>query len=197
MNRNGIALIVGAVFLAGLWAAVSQGGDTQPSSADMGGAEPLPETFVLTPIRREVVDAEVPAAVLGPLTNNSCSDWKTRTESCYLPACVLKKQAGGPPGADRLLEQHLSSMVGAWKAGAWPVCGDSVTFDLKQYSTMEHLWLATRIELTESIGDCRLTDDQQPIEAVLQASAKPVSTLQVEVFDGARGAMGYPRKTKF
>jgi len=154
------------------------------------------ETFLLTPIVMETVAMEVPARVYGPTTNNSCQDWTARREACYLPARVLGSRCGdAAPGLDALIERHLSAWVGAWSPGAWPASGGSLTFALKQYASIEHLWMATRLEVSEAVGACYYRPGENLVRKFEEAAQDSAATLKIEVFDGIRHAPGYPRRT--
>ncbi len=154
------------------------------------------ETFVLTPIRMESISICVPAEIVGPVTNNSCHNWESRSESCYLPAReLLSSSSRLCEGSASLLRDHLSAMLEAWKPGAWPADGATVDIPLEQYSSFEHLWLTHRIEVRESISGCWLDDREDPGPAVARAATRPAAELAVEVFAGTRDARGFPAKT--
>lgn len=171
---------------------------SMPAHTSVAGGDDDIDTFVLTPIHLESIDAEVPAQLYGPTTNNSCKDWESRTEACYLPAHLIQK-ADCPKAARllELLERHLSAMVGSWQPGSWPAAGASVTFNLKQYSSIEHLWMATRITVSERVGAFHLAAQDDPYQVLDQAASDSPAILRIEVFDGIRDAAGFPHKTQY
>jgi hypothetical protein len=134
----------------------------------------------------------------GPQINNSCQDWKAKTEACYLPSHVLaRKEFSRVPGMVALLERHASALVGAWRPGAWPAAGASITFALERYGCLEHVWLATRVDLRESVGGCYLSAGKGHARDVLEASERSPAELEIEVFDDVRNAQGYPRRIQY
>lgn len=166
--------------------------------ADASQAEAIVETFVLTPIRMECADMEVPAQVLGPVRNNSCGDWSARTEACYLPGRTLaNSESPATAGMASLLERHLSAWVGAWRGGAWPAAGQGIAYDLKRYSSLEHVWLARRIVVRETVAGAVLSGRDDPILQIERAVAGPGAELEIEVFDGVRDVHGYPRIVEY
>ena len=169
--------------------------DVSTTQLESGADNPLPETFVLAPIRISTTSMQVPAAMVAPVTNNSCRRFIEKTENCYLPAEVLTKSiAEKEPWIFRLLEKHVSALLGAWKVGSWPADGASVVFPLEQYQSMHHLWLTTRIDITESIGGCWLDGRDDPAVLLDQATAQPAAHIALEVFSSTRNAAGYPSK---
>lgn len=199
VRRYAILLVCGTLLLlATHWLIADTKTDSQPASMGEQSSDELVDTFVLTPIRMEAVSMEVPAAIIAPMSNETCKDWITRTETCYLPAHVLAtKKSQAWPGLVLwgLLERHLSAVLGTWKTGAWPGEGGNVTFDLERKATIEHLWLTTRIDLTERVGSCWLTAKDDPYQSLARAAAEPAASLEIEVFDGTRNASGFPKKT--
>jgi len=181
---------------AGAWF----GGQTNaPVLADRPTNTPLEriETFVLTPIRTESVVLCVPAEIVGPVTNDSCHNWASHSESCYLPARQLSSSSSRTCEGDALLlRDHLSAMLEAWKPGAWPADGATIDAPLEQYSSFEHLWLTYRIEVRQSVSGCWLDDRESPWTAVARAASRPAAELAVEVFAGTRDARGFPAKSR-
>jgi hypothetical protein len=115
-----------------------------------------------------------------------------------LPGRTLQKRESADwPGLDSLLERHLSAWVGAWRPGAWPAAGGSICFDLKQYSSVEHVWRASRIAIHESIGGGRLAGQDDPVGWIRAMATQPSAWQEIEVFDGVRNAHGYPQITDY
>lgn len=169
-----------------------------PSTSPTPAEDGLVETFVLTPIRQDCTDMRVLAQRYGPTTNNSCQDWNAKSEACYLPSHVLmRKESPQVPGMAALLERHTSALVGAWRPGAWPAAGASITFALEQYGCLEHVWLAVRVDLRESVGGCYLTVEKGRAREVLEASERSPAELEIEVFDDVRNVQGYPRRIQY
>jgi hypothetical protein len=193
MSKTIVWRVRGAVLIAmACWGLQASHSGPPPASAPVS-QETIVETFVLTPIRMECVDMEVPAQVYGPLRNNSCGGWAGRTESCYLPGRTLGRAAAPDRSElDGLLERHLSAWIGAWRSGAWPAAGGSICFDLKRYSSVEHVWLASRITIREGVGGGYLGGQDDPVQWIRGAATQPAAELEIEVFDGVRNANGYP-----
>jgi hypothetical protein len=153
-------------------------------------------TYVLTPIHMDVVSYPVPAEVAGPTTNNSCRNWNSHIETCYLPSNRLDSTASSPElGA--LLEKHLSGWLNAWKPGAYPADGASIDIALEQYASFEHLWLTYRVEVSNRIGQCWLDGSADPGLIVTRTATQPAAELVLEAFSGTRNASGFPKKIKF
>ncbi len=184
-----------AVLLTIIFAIVSLFGETRETDdSNELASEDIVETFLLTPIQMDSFGVEVPAEMVA-ITNNSCRDWTDRADACYLPPHILTSTSPSKqPQLTTLLERHLSSVLNSWKSGAWPVGGCSINYALKQYASLEHLWVTTRIEITEMLGSCWLTGKDDAYEVVLRATSQPAAEIRIEVFDDTRNAQGYPHK---
>jgi len=184
--------VVVLVALAGL---PEETGLSATRSDEPANSEPLVETFVLTPIHTQVTGFPVPADVLGPTINNSCNDRQGIAHSCYLPAHVLGQDAPpAMPWMGTLLEAHLSAVLDTWSVGAWPSDGASIVYDLKQYHSLTHLWLSTRIEIRQELGVTWLNGTGDPAAEVKAAASRPAASIDVEVFGSTHGAEGYPHR---
>ncbi len=158
-------------------------------------AEPLLETFVLTPIHTKVTGFPVPADVLGPVTNNSCQDWTQRAYSCYMPSFLHSQEVPTEaPWLHTLLEAHLSALLDAWNIGAWPPDGASIIYSLRQYNTLLHLWLSMHIDIRQEISGVWLTEAEDPKTKVNAAATQPAASIDIEVFGSTRNAEGYPQR---
>lgn len=180
---------IGIVVACGTLAAIGRQHASHDESVD---------TYVLTPITEESFSMTVPADLCGPVTNNSCRDWTTHIETCYLPAHRVNVSVPqSQPALVALLERQLSAELGVWKPGTWPSDGQSIDISLEQYATFEHLWLARRLEIRHTIGHCWLDASGGAEEKVAKAATQPAAAFAVEMFGGTRDAKGYPVKTTF
>lgn len=196
MRRWRIIILIALVLPCGSADLAMSEGEASFGEPGEASAEEIVETFVLTPIRTVSFDVEVPAEVFGPTTNNTCTDWTGKMQGCYLPPYVLARNASPErPETLAVLERHLSAVLNVWKLGSWPFEGASIAFDLKQYASLEHVWLTMRLEIEERMGSCWLIGEEDSHKRVARATTQPSSKIRIEVFDGTRNAAGYPRKT--
>jgi hypothetical protein len=188
-------VVLAAVVSAGIESADPPGAATAPADEQPDGAI---ETFVLTPIHMTSFSMQVPAEMVGPVTNNTCHAWNGHVESCYLPARRLDNgKPSKQPELENLLERHLSAILGAWKPGAWPADGAGINISLEQYASFEHLWLTHRIQINENLGTCWLDGRDDPQARIVQAASQPAAEIEIEIFGGTRDAKGYPAKVRF